>query len=164
MNNRSVARLGLILALALILSYVESLIPFAFGIPGMKLGLPNLAVVIALYLFGWKWALTVNVLRIILSGFLFGNMFGIIYSLAGALTSFVIMLLVRRIDIFSIRGVSICGAVSHNIAQLLTAAILMETAGILYYAPFLLAAGVVTGLIIGIASEGTLRIVGRLGQ
>ena len=75
------AQLGMLLGVALILSYVESLIPFAFGIPGMKLGLPNAAILIVLFIFGWKEALAINVLRIVVSGFLFGSMFGILLVL-----------------------------------------------------------------------------------
>ena len=76
---------------ALMLSYIESLFPFFFGVPGMKLGLANLAVVVALYFYGWREAFTVNILRIVLSGLLFGNLFSVLFSLGGALVSFVSM-------------------------------------------------------------------------
>ena len=157
------AQLGMLLGVALILSYVESLIPFAFGIPGMKLGLPNAAILIVLFLFGWKEALAINVLRIVVSGFLFGSMFGILFSLTGAIVSFVVMCIAKRLDIFSIKGVSICGGVSHNIGQMLVAVFVVKTSGILYYLPVLMVGGIITGVLIGIISENIIpRIRGEL--
>lgn len=151
-----VANLGMLLGIALILSYVESLIPFAFGIPGMKLGLPNAAILIILYLYGWKEALLVNILRILISGFLFGSMFGILFSLAGAVISFSIMCIAKYVDFFSIKGVSICGAVSHNIGQMFVAVFVVKTSGILYYLPVLMVSGIITGILIGIISENVI--------
>ena len=94
--NKKTAYLGLFLALALICSYIESLIPFYFGIPGVKLGLTNIVVVMMLYCIGAKEALLVSLLRIVLAGFMFGNMFSILYSLAGGILSFLIMYLLKR--------------------------------------------------------------------
>ena len=150
------AQLGMLLGVALILSYVESLIPFAFGIPGMKLGLPNAAILIVLFLFGWKEALAINVLRIVVSGFLFGSMFGILFSLAGAIISFIVMCIAKKLDVFSIKGVSICGGVSHNIGQMLVAVYVVKTSGILYYLPVLMVGGIITGVLIGIVSENII--------
>ena len=154
MRNKA-ANLGLLLGVALILSYVESLIPFAFGIPGMKLGLPNAAILIVLYLYGWQQAL-INVLRIVVSGFLFGSMFGILFSLAGAIISFFVMCIFKKADFFSIKGVSICGGVSHNIGQMLVAVYVVKTSGILYYLPVLMIGGLITGILIGIISENII--------
>ena len=95
--NKKTAYLGLFLALALICSYIESLIPFYFGIPGVKLGLTNIVVVMMLYCIGAKEALLVSLLRIVLAGFMFGNMFSILYSLAGGILSFLIMYLLKDI-------------------------------------------------------------------
>ena len=150
------AQLGMLLGVALILSYVESLIPFAFGIPGMKLGLPNAAILIVLFLFGWKEALAINVLRIVVSGFLFGSMFGILFSLAGAIISFIVMCIAKKLDVFSIKGVSIRGGVSHNIGQMLVAVYVVKTSGILYYLPVLMIGGLITGILIGIISENII--------
>lgn len=155
MHTRA-ANLGLLLGVALILSYVESLIPFAFGIPGMKLGLPNAAILIVLYLYGWQQALIINVLRIVVSGFLFGSMFGILFSLAGAIISFFVMCIFKKADFFSIKGVSICGGVSHNIGQMLVAVYVVKTSGILYYLPVLMIGGLITGILIGIISENII--------
>lgn len=152
--------LGFFLALALILAYVESLIPFSFGIPGIKLGLPNLIVVLLLYGNGGtqtnRDALLVNGLRIVLSGFLFSNLYTILYALAGAVCSFAAMLLGRRLKCFSVIGVSVLGGVFHNIGQIIVAMLVVETVYVGYYIPFLIVAGTVTGAVLGfIAMELT---------
>lgn len=154
---KKTAHMGLFLASALILSYIESLIPFYFGIPGVKLGLANLAVLFALYRYGWREALLLNLMRILLAGFLFGNLFTIIYSLAGAITSFSVMCLLKQPDSFSILGVSIAGGVSHNIGQILVAYFVTKTAGVAFYLPVLLIAGIITGLLIGLAAREVLK-------
>ncbi len=150
------AQLGLLLAFALVLSYIEAILPISFGIPGIKLGLPNLAILICLYLFGWKEGILVNLCRIFLSGFLFGNMVAILYSLCGAALSFLFMVLLKRTDRFSILGVSICGGVMHNVGQLLIAIYIVRINGILWYLPVLLIAGMITGALIGIISGRVL--------
>lgn len=149
---KKTVELGFFLALALILSYVESLIPFSFGIPGIKLGLPNLVVVLLLYRSGVKDALLVNYARIILSGFLFGSLYSILYALAGAVLSFCAMLAGRRAGCFSAVGVSVLGGVFHNIGQIVVAMLVVETYYVGYYMPFLIAAGTVTGAVLGIAA------------
>lgn len=158
MKTRKIAYLGVFLALALILSYVESLIPFYFGIPGVKLGLTNLIVVVMLYCTGTKEAFGVSVARILLAGFLFGNLFSILYSLAGGVLSFIVMCLLKKTGRFHVISVSVTGGISHNIGQLIAAAFVVETYDIFYYMPFLLIAGVVTGFVIGmLAQEFILR-------
>ena len=160
MKNK-VAYMGVFLALALLLSYVESLIPFYFGIPGVKLGLTNLIVVIMLYCVGAKEAFAISMLRIVLAGFMFGNTFSILYSLAGGILSFAIMYLVKKTNKFHMLSVSICGGIAHNIGQLVIAVFIVNTYYILYYAPILLIAGVLTGFVIGIlSSEITRRLKG----
>ena len=153
------SQLGLLLCTSLILSYIESQISFPFAVPGMKLGLPNMAIVMVLYLFGWKEALLINASRILLSGFMFGSLFGILFSLSGALISGFIMILVKHFDLFSIKGTSICGGVSHNVGQLLVAAFIVKTSGIMYYTPALMIAGLITGLLIGIIAEAVIPVV-----
>ena len=148
----SPAHMGLLLAFALILSYIELLIPFQPGIPGVKLGLSNLAVVLCLYLFGWRKALLLTVVKAIFSGLLFGNLFMILYSLAGAVFSALIMILLKKSGSFHIPVVSGAGGVAHNLGQLLVAMRVAETYGILYYMPMLIIAGLVTGLLIGITA------------
>ena len=156
MNNRKLVTTALFITAAMMLSYIESLFPFFFGVPGMKLGLANLAVVMALYLYGWREALMVNVLRIMLTGLLFGNMFSILFSLSGALVSFICMLSAKKLGL-SLYGVSMAGGVFHNAGQLLTAAFIVQTVEIGYYAPFLLAAGLVTGFLIGVLGRELLK-------
>lgn len=146
-----VAFLGFMLALALILSYVESLLPLTIGIPGVKLGLANLAVLLTLYAFGWKMALELNVLRVVLSGFLFGNLVAILYSMAGAVLSFGVMVILKKYH-FRMSTVSIAGGVFHNLGQLVVAICVVENIHLLYYLPWLLAAGILTGALIGIVS------------
>ena len=113
--------MGLLLALALILSYVEVLIPFQPGIPGIKLGLANLAVVLCLYLLGWKDALLLTIVKALLSGLLFGNLFMILYSLTGAIISAFAMILLQKNGGFHLPAVSAAGGVAHNMGQLLVA-------------------------------------------
>ena len=156
--NKKTAYFGVYISLALILSYVESLIPISFGIPGIKLGLANLVVVIALYKAKKpSYALIVSVIRIILSGFMFGNMFAILYSIAGGLLSFVVMIILKKKESFSIMGVSIAGGVFHNIGQLFVAMIVVESYKIGFYFPVLLIAGLITGALIGIVAGEVLK-------
>lgn len=161
--RNKVAYMGVFLALALICSYVESLIPISFGIPGVKLGLTNIVVVLMLYCIGAKEALAVSVCRIVLAGFLFGNLFSILYSLAGGLLSFLIMWAVKRTGKLGILPVSVCGGIFHNIGQLAVAALVVENYNVFYYLPVLLLAGAATGLSIGVvAQELIIRIGDRI--
>lgn len=157
--KKKVAFLGIFLALALILSYVESLIPFYFGVPGMKLGLANVSVVLLLYLVGVREALLVSMLRVILAGFLFGNAFSIFYSMAGALLSFLVMFLLKRTEKFHVITVSAAGGISHNLGQIAVAVCVVENYHLFLYFPLLMIAGMVTGVLIGVtARELMLRI------
>ena len=151
--TRKTAVLGLLIALSLIFSYVESVIPVPLVVPGAKLGLPNTLILLVLYTYGVKEAVLVNAARIGLSGFLFGNMFGILYSLAGAAVSFAVMLLAKKSTLFPMKAVSILGGVFHNIGQILVAAFLVSGISVMAYLPVLLVAGVVTGLCNGILAE-----------
>lgn len=154
--------LAYLLTLALIFSYVETLIPIQFGIPGVKLGLANLIIVIALYRMKLSEAYLLSIVRVLLAGFIFGNYFSIIYSLAGGLLSLTVMALLRKKGGFSVIGVSIAGGVFHNIGQLIIASVIVETFSVMYYVPVLLIAGLVTGLLIGIASDGMLKRLANL--
>lgn len=157
-----IAGLGLLTSLALIASYVELLIPIPIGVPGVKLGLANMVTVWALYALGPAEALAVNGMRILLSGFLFGSLSMILYSLAGAALSFLGMYMAKKSGLFSVTGVSIIGGVTHNIGQLLAAMCVLETGSLLYYGPVLLAAGLITGTLIGlITREAGRRLPGK---
>ena len=155
MKNR-VAYFGVFTALALIFSYVETLIPFNFGIPGVKLGLANLIIVIALYKMELRETYLLSVVRVLLAGFIFGNYFSIIYSLAGGLLSLTAMACLKKRGGYSVMGVSIAGGVFHNIGQLVTAMLVVETFSVIYYVPVLLAAGLVTGFLIGFTAHEML--------
>ena len=155
--RRKVAYFGVLTALALIFSYVESLIPISLGIPGVKLGLANLIVVVALYKMSWAEASVISVVRIIVAGFMFANVFSILYSLSGGILSFTVMALLKRTGKFSVFGVSMAGGVAHNIGQITVAAFVVQTFSVTYYVPVLIVAGVVTGFIIGILAKEMLK-------
>ena len=159
MDQKKNAFMGLFAAAAIILGYVESLIPFFAGIPGIKLGLANLAVLFILEKYTWKEAALVSVVRILVLGFLFGNMFSILYSLAGAALSLAVMTFMQKKSGFTVMGISVSGGVSHNIGQLAVAALIVENLSILYYAPVLLVSGVITGLLIGFLTQEVLKRV-----
>ena len=154
---KKVAYSAILVALAMIFSYVEVLIPFHFGIPGIKLGLANLVVVIAMYLLKPSQAFGISVVRIVLVAFVFGSMSSMIYSLAGGVLSFAVMLLLKKSKGFSMMGISIAGGVSHNVGQLLVAAIVVENLSVFYYMPVLLIAGLITGMLIGIVAQKACR-------
>lgn len=152
-QTKKTAVLGLFIALSLIFSYIESVIPIPLIVPGAKLGLPNTLILLVLYAYGTRDAVVINVARILLSGFLFGNMFSIVYSLSGAFVSFVVMLLAKKAKFFPMKTVSILGGVFHNVGQILVAAFLVSGISVMTYLPVLLAAGVATGLCNGILAE-----------
>lgn len=153
-NNKAkkIALFGMMVALAFTFSYFESLIPLDFVAPGIKLGLANLVVVIALYLMKPGEAFAIAIIRIFLAGLTFGNMYSIAYSLCGGIFSFLVMYLVRKTKL-SVIGVSMLGGICHNIGQIIVAAIVMGTSRIAYYLPVLLVAGLITGLLLGVISK-----------
>ena len=152
-----VAYFGVFTSLALIFSYVETLIPVNFGIPGVKIGLANLIIVTALYKMRLPDVFLLSVVRVVLSGFIFGNYFSIIYSLAGGILSLAVMAFLKRAGGFSVPGVSIAGGRFHNIGQLLVAMLVVETFSVIYYVPVLLAAGMLTGFVIGVTANEILK-------
>lgn len=150
MKSKKVAIYGLLVALAFILSYIESLFPLPVPIPGIKLGLANLVVLTALYTMGVKEAFVLSIIRIILVAFTFGGPSKMIFSLAGGLLSWFLMSLLKNRKTFSQVGVSIVGGISHNIGQIIAAMIIVENVNIIYYLPVLLVFGVFTGAMVGI--------------
>ena len=143
---------GVLTALALVLGYVEHLIPFNFGIYGLKLGLSNLVTVTALFLLGGAWAVTVNLVRILLSSLLFGSAVSLAYSLAGGMLSVAVMILVKQLNRsnkLSAAGISILGGVTHNAGQLAVAIVLVDNLKIAFYLPVLICIGALTGFLIG---------------
>ena len=149
---KKTATYGLLLALGMILSYVEILLPLDFIAYGVKLGLANLISVFLLYRKNFKTAALINLLRILLVALLFGNVMSLVYSLCGGLLSLLVMALLKVTKIFSPVGVSVAGGVAHNIGQLFIASIILGSSAVLYYTPVLLIAGVVCGFLIGLVS------------
>lgn len=153
MDNRkkakSVALYGMLIALAFVFSYVEAMVPVPIPVPGVKLGLANLVSIVGLYTVGTVGTSAVSLVRIVLVGFTFGNTFSMLYGLAGGILSLAVMILAKKTGWFSQIGVSILGGIFHNIGQLTVAAFVTKTAGVFSYLPVLLAAGVVTGAVIG---------------
>ncbi len=158
-QNRKITQLGLFTAIAIIFGYVEMLIPIPFPVPGIKLGLANLSILYILLRYTWKEAAVVSAVRIIIVGLMFGSMFSIIYSLAGAAVSLMVMTLLLRFTKSSVPAVSISGGIAHNIGQLIIACLIVENLSLLYYAPVLLIAGMITGLAIGILTKEVQRRV-----
>lgn len=141
---------GLLIALAMMLSYIEILIPFHVGVPGIKLGLANIVVLTAFFFFPPAQVLAISLFRVLLTGLLTGSGMALVFSLAGGLCSFFVMLLCCKSNWFSPVGISLAGGVTHNIAQLCIAVLLLQTTSLVFYLPFLLLAGIVTGLCNGL--------------
>ncbi len=159
--KKKTAYLGVMLALALICSYVEVLIPVPIGIPGIKLGLANIVIVFAMYSLGIKEAFLLSVMRVTISGFMFGNVIAIAYSLAGGLLSLLVMFLLKKTDKLSCISVSIAGGIFHNIGQMIIATILVDNYYVLYYVPVLMVAGFITGACIGVVAQEVFLRIGK---
>ncbi len=140
-------------AVALIFSYIEAIIPFSLGMPGVKLGFANIVIVYVLYRFDGRYAFAVNVVRIVLAGLLFGSAFSALYALAGGMVSLCAMILIKKAGIFSITGVSMAGGVFHNFGQLAVAACVVHTPQVVVYFPVLIFSGVAAGIVNGIAAQ-----------
>ncbi len=145
-----VAVWGLLVGVSLVLGYLESLIPFGIGVPGVKLGLCHIVTLFALYRMSTGAVWITGAVRVTLASLLFGNVMVLVYSGAGMVCSLCVMLLLRRCKCFSAVGVSVAGGAAHNVGQMLCAAALMQTAGLLWYLPVLLLAGTVSGTLTGL--------------
>lgn len=157
MSAKSIARFGLLTALALVLGYLERFIPVAPGIPGIKLGLANTVLLYAVYLSDIRQSALLMVLKVLLSGFLFSGFSGMMFSFAGGALSLAVMLLIKRISGTSIVTVSVCGGVSHNIGQILAASLIVEPRAAFSYLPVLLISGLVTGFLTGIVAKYAMK-------
>ena len=151
MRTKKLTTLALLTAAAMILSYIESLLP-SVGVPGVKMGLANIAVIFALFRLGWKSALAVSMVRVFMVSMLFGSMGALLYSLSGAALSLGVMALLRKTDRFSTVGVSVAGGVAHNAGQILMAMLLLGTARLVYYYPILVISGVAGGILTGLTA------------
>lgn len=144
-------------ALALIFSYIEALIPFQPAMPGIKLGIANLVILLSLYLLGPRYTFFINLMRIITAGLLFTGFFGAVYSLAGGLLSFFVMVLLKKTGLFSPIGISMAGGVAHNLGQLLIASAIVSNLKLFFYFPVLLFSGLTCGILIGILTALMLK-------
>lgn len=144
--------LALTISFAMVLSYIESRIPAFVAIPGIKVGLANIAVIFTLYKFGIKEAITVSIIRVFLVSMLFGNPISMIYSISGAVLSLLAMVLLKKLTPLSEVAISVTGGVMHNVGQIATASFMLSTNVIVYYLPFLLVSGTVAGIVVGIVS------------
>ncbi len=151
-STKKLTTLAITVSLALILSFIESRIPAFVAIPGIKVGLANIAVIFTLYKIGYKEAVLVSVIRVLLVSFLFGTPVSLIYSITGAIFSLVTMMLLKRFTPLSEVTVSVSGGVMHNVGQITAASFMLSTNVVIYYLPFLLISGTIAGIAIGVAS------------
>lgn len=148
-KTKKIATYGMLIALAFIFNYIERLMPFSFAIPGIKLGLANIVVLMALYTLGYKAAFSITIVRVLLAGFSYGNTYQMMYGMAGAILSCILMTLMHRTKKFSVVGVSVVGGLGHNIGQIIVAMLVLSKS-LFYYLPYLLIGGAVSGTLIGI--------------
>lgn len=156
---QKVAVIGALAAFGAILSYIETLIGFCLGVPGVKLGIANIAVLVTLYRYNGRSAAAVNFVRILVVGLLFGNMFSIVFSIFGAFISLMFMIVIKKTDKFSILGTSAVGGVGHNMGQALAAMFIVDSYSVTYYIPVLFIAGIVTGILVGMVANVILYYV-----
>ena len=152
MKTKKLTVMAMTTAVAMILSFVESQIPAFVAVPGVKIGLANIAVVFALYRLGWKEAVAISLVRVVLVSMLFGSIASLFYSLAGAVLSLTGMGLLKKTGRFTEIIVSVTGGILHNIGQIGMACLILETAALRYYLPFLLISGIIAGIVVGILS------------
>ncbi len=162
-NSRKIAFLGLCTAISLILAYLEALLPPLWAaVPGIKMGLPNIMLIFLLYRFSLKEAAAVSLVRLLAAALLFGNAMTLAYSLAGAVLSLGVMALLKKIDRFSMVGVSLAGGVFHNLGQVLVAMLVLETAEIGYYMIILTLTGTLAGILVGLAGALVLKYLKKV--
>ena len=153
MKTKQITQLGMLLSISLVLGYLESLLPVMAAVPGVKIGLANIVTMLVLYRYGGRQAFFIMLLRVTMAGFLYSGVTGILYGLMGGVCCLIVMALLKRCPLFSILGVSMAGAVSHNAGQIIAAVLVMENAAIFYYLPILCISGILSGLLIGYLSH-----------
>lgn len=153
MKTKQITQLGMLLSISLVLGYLESLLPVMAAVPGVKIGLANIVTMLVLYRYGGKQAFFIMLLRVTMAGFLYSGVTGILYGLMGGVCCLIVMALLKRCPLFSILGVSMAGAISHNAGQIIAAVLVMENAAIFYYLPILCISGVLSGLLVGYLSH-----------
>lgn len=157
LDTKKIAKMGMLVAVAFVLSYIEAMLPLNLGVPGIKAGLSNIVTVFSLYYFSPGMALGIAITRIVLCGLTFGSMPGLLYSLAGGILSFIVMVILKKTGKFSVYGVSVAGGVFHNIGQILVAVAVLQNKMVAYYLPFLLVAGVIAGVVVGILAAVLIK-------
>lgn len=150
LNTKNIVRIGMMVAVAFVLSYIEAVLPLNFGVPGVKAGLSNIVVIFSLFRFSSFTTLGIAVVRVVLCGLTFGSLSSMLYSLSGGILSLLVMFLLKKTQKFSIYGISAAGGVFHNIGQMLVAIAVLQNRLLLYYLPFLVFAGVLAGIVVGI--------------
>lgn len=156
MKTKKITVLALLTTAAMILSYLESLLP-SITVPGVKMGLANIAVIFALYRLGFREALAVSLVRVAMVSTLFGSLGALLYSLAGACLSLIVMAVLKKLDLFSETGVSVAGGVGHNLGQVLMAMLLLDTAWLIWYLPVLIVTGIAGGILTGLTAAMLIR-------
>lgn len=151
-STKKLTTLALSVSLALILSFIESRIPAFVAIPGIKMGLANIAVIFVLYKLGTKEAVAVSIIRVLLVSILFGSPVSLIYSISGAALSLLCMILLKKLTPLREISVSVCGGVMHNVGQICAASLMLETNVVIYYLPFLMLSGTLAGIAVGVIS------------
>lgn len=149
LDTKKMVTISALISVAMILSYIESMVPAFVAVPGVKMGLSNIATVFALYTLGWPYAICVSVVRVFLSALLFGNFVSLIYSLSGAALALLVMILLSKSNLFSSVGVSVAGGVCHNAGQIIAACIVMKNSAISLYLIPLVISGTLSGILIG---------------
>ncbi len=161
-RTRRTVCVGLLSTFALMLSYVESILPLDFGIRGFRIGLANIAVVTALYTVGAGNAATVNCIRIVLAALLFGTPISFLYSVSGGAVSLAVMIFMKKVCGCKTSGCSVAGGVFHNLAQLCIACLFTKTVKIIYLMPLMIVSGIITGLVVALASGLLISRVGGM--
>lgn len=162
MKTKKIATFSMLLALSITLSLIESMVPFIGGmVPGVKLGLANTVIIFAIYMFSFKDALVLSMLRVLLLGILKGTIFTppFYFSLSGAIFSIVFMILVKKFTNLSVAGVSVVGAITHSLGQVIMVCILLNTFEIIYTLPLMLLFSVPTGVIVGLSAKEVMKVV-----
>jgi heptaprenyl diphosphate synthase len=157
MKTKHVATFGMLIALAFILSYIETMIPVMVPVPGIKLGLANLVVLVALYSMGFREAFLLSMIRIVLVGFTFGSLSTMLFSFAGGILSLTLMAIFQKSKLFSMTGISIIGGLGHNIGQILVAMLVVQNLNLVYYLPILMISGLITGTVVGLVGALIVR-------
>ena len=161
-TTKDIVLSGILCTLAILLSYIETFIPIPIPIPGFKLGFANIVIVVILYKYGLKYAMSVNIIRVILSALLFGNALSFIYAFISGVASVFAMYLLKKINKFSLITIAIMGALTHNIIQIVVAIIITKANSLISYAPFLIICSIISGSVVALLSSIILKKLKRI--